>query len=229
MPSLSSRRRRGDRAVSLTVAPADRRHSPPLTFAGPGTATLVSTPLWTPTPTQASYPAHRRLTTADDLPHELLDAIAQHVTGVEPDTVGRSTLCALAQASKRWTEPAQRSLVRDLALHEPKAIDRLVRTLLRKPTLGLACRSIEIRIGPADIPGDLHSTSSFRRAQECSLIALLPFLRRVTHLTVAASYDCPESILALFTSLLSNITHFALTSAYGYSKLVVRLRALPHH
>ena len=99
-------------------------------------------------------------------------------------------------------------------------MDLLVRTMLRKPSLGKVCESLELKLGISDIPGDLNSTSIFRRKQELSLIALLPFIRRVRSVTISASYDCPESFLQLISSILTGVETFALVSAFGYSKLV---------
>lgn len=94
--------------------------------------------------------------------------------------------------SHRFTAPAQHALVRHLVLGEPGRVDDLTRTFYGKKHLGRSVRSLELRIGPSDIPGDLHATSAGRRALELSLIGLLPFIgQNVRDVSVAASYDCP--------------------------------------
>lgn len=113
-------------------------------------------------------------------------------------------------------------------------MDALTRTFYTKKHLGKSVRSLELKIGPSDIPGDMTATSAGRRALELALIGLLPFFgANVRDVSVAASYDCPgkcvaassiqngseadypRSILSLLTEQLKDVRSFSLASAFG--------------
>lgn len=149
-----------------------------------------------------------------EIPTEIWDNIAHECLGLGEDST--PTLLALSSTCKATHYPAQRALVRHLDVQDPIAIEELMTSLLRKPALGRATKSLTVNLMKPQSNSRLENS----QAQEVALLGLLPLVPRITHVRLQCEFDCPESLIQLLTATLKNVKSITICSAFGYNRLV---------